>query len=228
MGVAKAKAKVALDNTKPKQDFNAIGQLGLKAQALAIANAAGIGTRLPAAFLTAFAADIALLVVEVPAKITTEGGVVQLTAAQSSALLAAYNVVKGIRATVKGEAAGDKDVLLAYGIGTKTNKYVVKEVTAAIQTILARLNAQPAEAAAFDITAADVTQLTTALAAIQAADAAQEAGRANAPQATQARNATARRILAGVRKIAGAGMRSFPSDPTLYASFERLITKKAG
>ena len=55
----------------------------------------------------------------------------------------------------------------------------------------------------------------------------QEAGRAAAPQTTLLRNAMARRILAGVKKIAGAGMRTFVSDPTTYAKFEALVSKKA-
>ena len=48
------------------------------------------------------------------------------------------------------------------------------------------------------------------------------------PQTTSQRNATARRILAAVKKIAGAGMRAFPSDATTFAKFEALVTKKAG
>ena len=48
-----------------------------------------------------------------------------------------------------------------------------------------------------------------------------------APLVTRDRNATARRILAGVKKIAGIGMRTFVQDPTVYANFESLITKAA-
>jgi hypothetical protein len=227
MSLAKTKAKTAKNNSRPRQDFNAIGQLGLKAQQLATANAAAIGTRLSAAFLTSFAADLAALPTQVPTVISTKDGKVQLTAAQATALQAGYNLVKGIRETVKSHEP-TKDVLVAYGVGAKTNKLLVKDVAAAISTILARITAQPTEATSFDITAADTTALTNALSAIQAADAAQEAGRAAAPQTTATRNATARRILAGVKKIAGAGMRTFPSDTTLYATFEGLITKKAG
>jgi hypothetical protein len=226
MTLAKTKAKAALTTSKPKQDFNAIGQLGLKAQGLATANAATIGTRLSAAWLTSFGADLTSLPAQVPSVISTSGGTIQLTAAQETALQVGYNIVKGVRTTVKSMEPS-KDVLVAYGIGTKTNRLLVKDVTAAINTVLARIEAQPAEATSLDITAADVTALNAALAAIQAADAAQETGRASAPQTTKARNATARRILAGVKKIAGAGMRTFAANPTLYAEFESLVTKKA-
>jgi hypothetical protein len=227
VSVAKTKAKQALTGTKPKQDFNAIGQLGLKAQQLAVANAVAIGTRLSAAFLSGFASDIASLPSQVPTAITTHDGQVQLTAAQATALQSGYKLVKGIRTTVKG-AEPSKDVLVAYGIGTRTSPQLVKDVTSAIQKILNRVAAEPTEAAGFDIVQADVTALTAALAKITQADTAQEAGRAAAPQTTAQRNATGRRILAGVRKVAGAGMRTFPDDATLYASFEGLVSKKAG
>jgi hypothetical protein len=227
MAAAKTKAKQAKNDSRPRESFSAIGQLGLKAQGLVTQFQAQIGTRLSATFITAFNADVAALPGTVPSVITTQGGRVQLTAAQVTALELGYKLVKGIRTTVKG-ATGDKDVLLAYGVGSKTSKILVKDVTAAIQTILARVQAQPTEAAGFDIVAADVTALQNALAAIQAADKAQEAGRAAAPQTTLQRNATARRILAGVKKIAGAGMRTFPNDPTTYAKFEALVNKKAG
>lgn len=227
MSAATTKAKKAKSDSRPKQDFNAINQLGLKAQALAGKHQAEIGPRLSAAFLIAFAADLAGLLDAVPAVITSHDGQVQLTAAQTSALLSGYNLVKGVRTTVKGHDP-DKDVLLAYGIGTKVNRLLVKEVTAALQKILARLAAQPAEAASFDIVAEDQAALKAALDAIEKADAAQETARAAAPQTTAQRNATARRILAGVKKIAGAGMRSFTDDATVYANFEGLVLKKGG
>ncbi len=214
-------------NNKPKQTANAIGQLALKAQGLVSQYQTQIGSRLSAAFLTSFNSDVAAFPATVPAVMTTQGGKVQLTAAQAAALDTGYKLVKGIRTTVKSHTA-DKDVLLAYGIGSKTSKLLVKDVTAAIQTILARVQAQATEAASFNIVADDVTALQGALTAIQAADKAQEAGRAAAPQTTLQRNAMARRLLAGVKKIAGAGMRAFVSDATTYAKFEALVTKQAG
>ncbi|MFT3776577.1 MAG: hypothetical protein QM820_65390 [Minicystis sp.] len=63
--------------------------------------------------------------------------------------------------------------------------------------------------------------------AIEAADKAQEAARAASPQTTKDRNATAHRLLDGVKKIAGAGMRTFAGkDAAVYASFEALLSKK--
>jgi hypothetical protein len=219
--------KAARADSKPDRDFNEINQLALKAQGLATQYASQIGNRLSAAFLASFAADITGLSVAVPATITSKGGQVQLTAAQAAALDGGYALVKGIRTTVKGHTA-DNDVLLAYGVGAKVNKRVVKEVTAALQTILNRIEAQPAEAASFDIVDEDVKAIKAALTEIATADQTQEAARAAGPQTTKDRNATARRLLDGVKKIAGAGMRAFVSDPTVYANFEALVSKKAG
>jgi hypothetical protein len=227
MSAAKTKPKKAKGDSKPKQNPNDINQLALKAQALATKHQATIGTRLSVAFLASFAADLTGLVNAVPAVLTSHAGKVQLTAAQGTALVAGYKLVKGVRTTVKAHDA-TKEVLLAYGVGTPTNKNLVGEVSAAIQTIIARVAAQPAEATSFDITADDVTALQAALTAIKDADTAQEAARASTPLTTAQRNATARRLLAGIKKIAGAGMRAFVSDATIYANFEGLVTKAAG
>lgn len=226
MSAAKTNARKAPGHSKPKQEPNLINQVGIQAQALAVEHEGRIGARLTADFLAVFAADLAGLLVAVPAVMTAKAGKVQLTAAQSSALDAGAKLVKGVRTTIKGHEA-DKPVLLAYGIGTPINKAVVKDVTAAIQKILARVTAEPAEAAAFDLVPADVDALHAALTAIRKADEAQEIARATAPLTTAQRNATARRLLAGIKKIAGAGMRAFADDPAVYANFEALLTKSA-
>jgi hypothetical protein len=217
-----AKAKT---DTKPKQTFNAIGQDALKAQGLAQQHAVEIGTRLSPAFLASFAADIKALSDAVPTVINKKSGTVQLTTAQATALDSGYKLVKGFRTTVKG-LASDKAVLEAYGVGDKTNKLLVKDVIAAINMILARVAAQPTEAAGFDIVDLDVAALKAALATITAADTDQEAARAKGPVSTADRNATAWRLIAGVKKIAGAGMRSCAADPTVYAQFEALANGK--
>ena len=226
--MAATKNGKAHGTTKPKQDFNIIGQAALKAQALAEKYKAEIGSRLSADFHTAFASDIDGLGAAVPAAINSKGGAVQLTAAQRSALEGGHQLVMGIRTTVKGHT-GDEDVLLAYGVGARMSKYVVKDVTASLQKILDRVADHPDEATAFEIVDEDVKALVLALNAIKDADKLQEAARAAAPQTTKERNATARRLLDGIKKIAGAGMRAFAGkDATAYASFEALVSKKAG
>jgi hypothetical protein len=229
MSAATTKRKVAKGDTKPKQDWNEIGQAGLKAQGMAVEYATIIGARLSAAWLTSYGADVTALPLVVPQTITTHAGAVQLTSAQATALENGYNLIRGIRETVKSFSPA-KDVLLGYGIGTGVDKALVKEVTAALQTIIARLEANTAEATSFDIVAVDLAGLQAALLAIQQSDTAQEAGRASAPLSTQQRNATGRRVMAGIRKIAGAGMRAFSTPPnvnaTIYANFAGLISKK--
>jgi hypothetical protein len=225
MGVAKTKAKQAKNDSKPRQDFNAIGQLGLKAQGLGNKYKQQLGAKLDATFFADFGNDLVALTAAVPTVITTKDGTVQLTAAQAAALEEGYRLVKGIRETVKSYSP-DKDVLLAYGVGTRTSKHLVKDVTAALNKILGRIQAQAAEAQAFGVDQ-DVADINAALAAIKTADDSQEQGRAAAPQATKNRNAIARRLLAGIKRIAGIGMRAFTKDPTVYANFEALITKTA-
>jgi len=227
MSSAKTKARKAKSTDKPKQDLNAINQLGLKAHGLATQHQAAIGARLSPGFLTALADDLAALVAAGPQVITTRHGSVQLTAAQNQALLAGYKLVKALRTTVKGHEP-EKDVRLAYGIGTKVNTGIVKDVTAALQTILDRVTAYPEEALSFGIVNEDISALNAAIAAIAQADQEQEQARAQAPQTTAQRNVTARRILAGIKKVAGAGMRAFADDPTLYGSFEALAGKSRG
>ena len=219
--------KPAKGTTKPKQTTNAINLAALKAQALAVKHQVKIGGRLSPAFLLAFAADLAAIVTAVPAVITARDGQVQLTAQQTTALSTAYNLAKGIKTTVKSHNP-DKDVLLAYGVGAPVNKLSVPQVTAAVQKILDRLAAAPAEATAFGIIDLDVKALQDALQAIKDADLAQEAARAAVPQTTAQRNATARSLLAGIKKIAGAGMRTFMDDAAVYAEFEGLIPKGTG
>jgi hypothetical protein len=90
MSTSTTKANHAKGDSKPRQDTNAINQLALKAQALALQHKAKIGPRLTTAFLSSFVDDLAGLVTDVPAVITAQDGRVQLTAAQNSAILAGW------------------------------------------------------------------------------------------------------------------------------------------
>ena len=211
-------------DTKPNLPWDVIAQAALKAQKLAGDNAAALGSRVTPAFLAAFATDITALGVVVPTVITTKKGAVQLTAAQKAALVVGHNLVIGIRQSVKTQAS--PEVQLAYGVGTSVNPRLVKSVRSALDTIGKRIAAQPVEAAGFGITADDATAVTNAIGAIDASNQAQTTARATSPKATQARNATARRLLAGIRRISGAGMRVFAENPTLFDAFAAL-TKKA-
>lgn len=113
----------------------------------------------------------------------------------------------------------------AWGVGAKTKKLIVKDVTSALQSIITRATAQPAEATGFGITTADVTTYTAQLTAIKAADQTQEATRANAPLTTKQRNVVLNRILSAVSAISGAGVLAFATDPTVRPAFEALVKK---
>ena len=86
MSAAKTKAQQAKKDTKPRQEFNNISQLGLKAQALAVEHQSKLGDRLGPSFLIDFSKDLNELNVVVPAVLTITDGKVQLTAAQLAAL----------------------------------------------------------------------------------------------------------------------------------------------
>ncbi|MEP7124946.1 MAG: hypothetical protein ABJE95_28715 [Byssovorax sp.] len=162
----------------------------------------------------------------IPAAITAKHGSMQHTAAQNVALANCYALITAARTAVKNHQP-DNHISLAYGVGTKTNRLVVKEVSAAAQKIVDRATAEPAEAQGFGIIDLDVNAINAALFALHAADLAQEAARAGAPLTTKERNTTARRIIAATKKIAGAGVLAFATNATVRATFEALI-KKAG
>jgi hypothetical protein len=220
------KVKPAKNDTRPDLPWVAITQAAIKAQKLAQDNLAALGARVTPAFFTAFASDISALGTAVPAAMTARAGAVQLTASQTAALEIGHNIIRGIRTTVKGQSPGP-DVQLAYWVGNTVNKTLVKSVRSALDTIGKRIAAQPAEAQSFGIAPEDATAITDAIAAIDAADKAQEQARAGAPQTTRDRNAVARRLLAGIKLISGAGMRTFASNPTLFANFAALTKKTA-
>jgi hypothetical protein len=213
-------------DTKPQQAWAQIVQTAIKAQGLVNDNAAALGGRIVPAFFSQFGADITGLSAAVPAAMTAHTGAAVLTAAQGAACEVGANLVKGVRTAVKGQRPPPA-VQAAYGVGQLVNKQVVSSVRTALETISTRIAAQPAEAATFGIATEDATAVTNALTAIEAADQAQEAARAGAPKTTKARNATARRLLAGIRLIAGAGMRTFASNKTLFDNFAALVGKGA-
>jgi hypothetical protein len=217
-------ANAAKQDTRPKKKITEITQLGLKAYSLAATYTVELTPRLAAGLLTTLQSNLTSLGVVVPAAIEAKGGAKQATAAQGTALEAAYQSVTAVRLAV-GRMMPTADVRKAYGVGTKTSPKVVKDVVAALQTIVDRATANPAEALTFGILPADVTAYTAQIAALKAADQAQEAARAGAPLATKERNSTARQILAAVDSIVGAGVLQFANNPTVRANFEALVHK---
>lgn len=218
--------KPAKTDSKPGDDWVIILQRGIRAQDLAAKHHLEIGDRIPPTVVPELTADLAALGAVVPAALSAKHGSMQHTAAQNVSLSACYALVTAARTAVKNHQPAD-DVSRAYGVGIKTNRLVVKEVSAAAQKIIDRAIAKPEEAKGFGIIDADVSAIKAALAALHTADHAQETARAGAPLSTKERNTTARRIIAATKKIAGAGVLAFATNATVRATFEALL-KKAG
>ncbi len=224
MAAKKKSASKATDNTRPDKSPTEVTQLGLKGQGLLTKYGTPLGPRLPATLAADLASDLTSMGTIVSAAQGAKHDSAQSTAAQGSALEMGFNMVTAVRTSVARARPG-RSVALAYGVGLKLNKNLVKDVTNALQKIVNRATAQPAEAAGYGILAADVTAFTAQIASIKTADQAQEQARAQAPQTTKQRNATMRRILYAVDRIAGAGMIQFANDATTRAEFEALIQK---
>lgn len=214
----------AKQDSHPKKEFSAILQNGLTAHALATKHQPELEPRLPNGCLVALAADLSILGAHVPGAKEAHATAQAATVSQDAALASGHALVTAIRTAVARSGAS-LDVQKAYGVGVKVSPKVVKDVKLAIGLILKRAAAEPAEAKDVGILPKDVTALNAAAAAITDADDAQEKQRAAAPLSTKERNATARRILAAVDRIVGAGVIEFAQNPTLRAQFEALIGK---
>jgi hypothetical protein len=217
-------APLIVKSTLPNKGFTAITQLGFKALNLALTHAAALGPRLPEGLVEGLSDDLAKLGDVVPGAKVARSEAVAATSAQNAALEAGYTQARQIRAAIR-RAKAPVEVKRAYGIGQKVKKTNVTDVKVAIQAILDRAQANPAEAAALGIVQKDLDGLAQALAAIHAADSRQEQKRAHAPLTTQERNRTGNRILAAVARIEGAGRMEFASDAAIREIFEALGEK---
>lgn len=215
----------AKQDAQPPKNITQITQSGLTAYNLATQYAAALTGRLtPATLVADLGTNLASLGVVVPAAKTAHGVAVAATAAQNSALETGYQMLSAARLSVSRKSV-DPAVRKAYGVGTRTSKLVVKDVTNGLQTIVNRATSNATEATALSILAADVTRYTAQIAAIKAADQAQEQARASAPLTTKQRNTTARKILDAIDEIAGAGVIAFDTSATERALFEALVKK---
>lgn len=214
----------AKHDAHPQITFNAITQVGLKAYNLATTFPTQLAGRLAPTLLPALSTDLLSLGIAVPAVKTAHGTATAATATQNSSLDTGYQMASAGRLTVK-QSTSDVGIRKGYGVGHKMSKLLVKDVKDGLQTLINRATGNVAEATGFGILPADVTRYQNQIIAIDAADQAQEKARAGAPKTTKDRNVTANRIIAAVRKIAGAGVVAFDTSPTERAQFESLIKK---
>jgi hypothetical protein len=215
------KAATLNPNAHPNQAFADVTQLGHKAGNLALLHAAALAPRLPPTTVSTLLTDLDLLGAAIPGTRQGHHEARVATADQSAALRAGYARIKAVRDAVKKARAAD-EVKKAYGVGQNVNPAVVRDVNSALQLILDRAAANPAEAASLGIVQKDLDAMTAAHQAITAADKLQEHKRSRAPLGTQDRNRTANRILAAVARIAGAGGLEFADDPKVLAEFTAL------
>ena len=213
---------MAKKDAKPNKAFTAITQTGLKAHALALEHRKPIEARLPAGLIDGLAHDLGLLGAAVPGATQARAGSKSATATQDAALEAAHLRVSAIRLAVQ-RSDEPADVKRHWGVGTRYNARVVKDVRAAAKTILDRAHAHAAEARAVGIIPRALRDLEAAAAAVESADAKQEKARAHAPDATRARNIVARRIVGATDRIATAGVLELAADAGERARFEALI-----
>ena len=215
----------ATNDSRPGKDLAQITQVGLKAYLLALQYAADLTGRLEAKLVTDLNDDLTSLGVVVPAVKNAHAAAHATAVAQADALGAGHDLVTATRALVSRRKA-DESVRKAYGVGSPVHANVVKDVSAGLRVILDRAAAQPAEAASLGILQKDLDAMKAHLATIQAADMAHENAKAAAPQTTKLRNATARRILAAVGVISGAGVLAFATSETERAAFDALVRKQ--
>ncbi len=208
-------------NAHPKQAFSEVIQLGHKASNLALLHAAALAPRLPPTTVSTLLIDLDLLGAAIPGTRQAHHEAKVATADQDAALRAGHARVSAVRAAVKKARAAD-EVKKAYGVGQNVNPALVRDVKSALQLILDRAAADPAEAASLGIVQKDLDAMTTAHQAVTAADKIQEHKRSKAPLGTQDRNRTANRIVAAVARIGGAGGLEFADDPKVLAEFTAL------
>jgi hypothetical protein len=226
--VGKGRARGAMGKTKqddrPSRDFSQVTQVGQKALLLANKYATELKGRLDPTVTDGLVLDLKTLGIALPGALVGREVSKAARLTQDEALAEGHLLVSAYRTAVARMGA-PPDVRKAYGVGTTTNPKVVKRVKAAIQQIIDRAEAQPAEAASFGILPKDVQALKDALQAITDADDDQEQKRAGAPLKTKERNRAGNRILVAVDQIVAAGVMEFARDKDKRAEFEALVGK---
>jgi hypothetical protein len=201
-----------MNETKPRQSFYRIIQIGLRGLNLATTHQTVIEARLPDV-VTTLTLKLDSLGVAIPGVIQTHNESVAATSAQNARIQQGYARVRGVRRMIV-KAKAQPEVRKAYGVGQKVQPTVHASVTAALKLIVDRASAEPAEAAALGLSPAAIADLTSFLASLADVGKTQETKRAAAPLSTRERNALGHSILQTVALIAGAGMVAFADNPT--------------
>jgi hypothetical protein len=208
-------------DTKPKQGFHTIGQLGLKALDLGTAHKTVMDERIPGV-VDALGLDLDSLGAAVPGVFHTRHDSVVATAEQNARIRQGYLLFRAVRRMVT-KAKAPSEIRKAYGVGQKVQPTMYSSVAGALQGIVGRAAAEPMEAAALGLGPATVADITGFLASLADIGKDQDQKRLAAPLSTKERNRLGHRILQSVALIAGVGMIAFRNNPATYASFDALL-----
>jgi hypothetical protein len=211
----------AVSAKKPKKDFSDITDAGLDALTLAAADRDALTARLPAGLLGGLSSDLRALDVAVPAAIQAKVDAKVSTAERNHDLETAAQHVTAIRNAVETHLS--KSARRGYGVGTKMDHTVVKQVVAAINTILARAAEHTVEIRAAGVVDTDLEALKHDLTAIDASKKTQRDRTLAKPQATKERNRAANRILFAVRAVSSAGVLAFASNGEKRDEYAALV-----
>jgi hypothetical protein len=209
-------------NEHPGKDFNDIVQVGLKAHALAIAHRPLLEPRLPVDTIENLSSDLTALGALVPGAKQVKEESKAATSSQNDALSKGHALISAIRANVLRRKVAP-GIRKGYGVGTRWNPRLVKDIASAGQQIVERASDNAAEAQGLGILPKDIEALKGCLLVLGTLDQEQEIKRATSPGSTKSRNSTAREILKAVDHIIGAGILEFAEDKTLRAEFQALI-----
>jgi len=210
-----------MKTTYPRRDFAGITQVGLTALGLAQAHPAELDPRLPAGLLTGLGADLAAMGVVVPGAAQAHASARLATEERDAAVVRTIACVGAMRQAVR-DADAPAEVQHAYGVGKTLDKRRLTVLRGVVGLIFDRLGAHPEDIAAFGFVQADIDALTARKADVEVASTAQQQKRAGAPSTTKERNRTANRILAAVKRIRGAGVLAFATDPVVRDEFAAL------
>jgi hypothetical protein len=210
-----------IKDTRPKQGFHVIGQLGLRALNLGTTHKTVIDERVPGV-VDALALNLDSLGVAIPGVFQTRHESAVATAEQNAQIRQGYSLFSAVRRMV-AKAKAPEEIRKAYGVGQKVQPTMYSSVTAALQGIVGRAAAEPAEAAALGLGPATIADITAFLASLSDIGQEQEQKRMAAPLSTKERNRAGHRVLQAVALIAGAGMIAFRNNPATYASFDALL-----
>ncbi len=208
--------------------FDGLIQRGLDAHRLAGKYSARVVVRLPQGHVEWLAAQIQALGGAVPAQRAEKVGARVASTAQSQAAALLLGRITAMRASARMNPLATALDRKGLGAGAKLSASAPKGLISAATAIIAFAGKSPARMQALGFLPEDFARLEGLMRATQGADASEDQARAGSKESTKARNAAAKNVEDGVRRIAAAGLAAFAEDAAVRAEFEALVAPKAG